>query len=78
MPQIKFEKPMGLKKNCKYYPCHDNIEDCAWCYCPLYPCKNKSRGGYWLKNPKTGKKIWACEKCVWIHRKDVAEKILKE
>ena len=54
-----------MKKDCPYYPCHKQIEICEFCYCPLYPCKNTSRGGYW-KKVKTGR-LWACEKCVYPH-----------
>ncbi|NQU83769.1 MAG: hypothetical protein HQ536_03585 [Parcubacteria group bacterium] len=71
-------KIAGPNKGCKYYPCHDNIEDCTWCYCLIYPCEDESRGGYWLKNLETNKEIWACEKCNWIHQKEVAKKFLKK
>ena len=72
---IKFGKPIGQNKNCRYFPCHDELEDCTFCYCPIYPCLKEERGGYWLKT--NNRKVWACEKCVWIHKKENAKKLLK-
>lgn len=74
----KFGKIIGKNKNCKYFPCHKELEDCTFCYCPIYPCENESRGGYWLRSEKIkGGRVWACEKCIWIHKKENAEEILK-
>lgn len=69
------KEPKGLNEKCAYFPCHDNLEDCTFCFCPLYPCENKSRGGYFLKRPD-GSSVWACEKCIWIHKTENAERIL--
>lgn len=64
---------------CKYFPCHDldeNEFDCRTCYCPIYDIcaekKDKIFGGYWLKDT-----VWACEKCTYIHKKEVVQKIIK-
>ena len=65
-----------INKNCKYYPCHKNIEDCTFCYCPFYPCGKKYRGGKWIKN-KNKKDIWDCTNCTIIHREDVVKKLLE-
>ena len=62
-------------KFCKYYPCHDGLEDCTFCYCPLYPCKNEKRGEY--ISGKTKNKIWSCMNCNWIHKKKTVDKIFK-
>lgn len=72
--------------NCEYYPCHD-LKDmsCQWCYCPFYVyCSNLDEealkvlkkevgiNGYWLERP--GKKpVFACEKCTFPHRPEVAQ-----
>lgn len=53
-------------KNCKYYPCHDNIESCSTCYCPAYPCNLTETGG------KLHKGVWDCSNCTIIHKKNVA------
>ncbi|MCL2342194.1 MAG: hypothetical protein FWC53_04055 [Firmicutes bacterium] len=67
----------NLREKCKYFPCHtlDKEEfDCRTCYCPFYEVcfarQNGIFGGYWLKNT-----VWACEKCEYIHRHEVVEKI---
>lgn len=73
---LKDNKILGLKKNCKYYPCHSKMEDCTWCYCPFYPCQDISLGKY-IKT-KTGKRIWSCEDCNWIHNKEIAKRVLNE
>ena len=72
------QKP-NLKEKCKYFPCHElsNKEfDCRTCYCPLYKVCSKKKdnkfGGYMLEN-----KVWACEKCSFIHKKEVVEEIIK-
>jgi len=72
------DKP-NLKEKCKYFPCHklDKKEfDCRTCYCPFYTVcstrKNEIFGGYLLKNT-----VWACEKCEYIHRHDVVERIVE-
>lgn len=77
IPKVEGSNPSSptknLNKNCPYYPCHDGLEDCTFCFCPFYPCGDKEKGGYWKKN------IWCCENCRWIHKKETADKIkLKE
>lgn len=55
---------------CKYFPCHEGLEDCVFCYCPYYPCKDKERGKY----TKVGnKRVWDCTECVWIHKKETVD-----
>jgi Zn-finger protein len=62
-----------INKNCSSYPCHDinKLEDCTFCYCPLYPCEVKERGKY-LENG-----YWDCSKCTWIHEKIVVDNIFQ-
>jgi Zn-finger protein len=50
-----------IKKDCKCYPCHKNMDDCSFCYCPLYPCRIKETGG------KLYKGIWDCSNCTILH-----------
>ncbi len=68
-------EPLGIDKGCKYHPsCHyPNLEDCTFCYCPFYPCEDKSTGGKWIEGA-----IWSCKDCNWIHRTEVASKVLEE
>ena len=66
----------GIDKDCKYFPCHDELEDCSFCYCPFYPCNNPDTGGFEKNSSSTGKKVWACSSCTFIHKKDYTRKIL--
>jgi len=62
-----------IDKECAYYKCHKELEDCTFCYCPIYPCKIEGLGEYvtvW-KN----KKIWDCSKCNIIHDKKIVKKL---
>lgn len=61
-------------KACKFYPCHKKLEDCAFCYCPFYPCLNNKRGSY-VYSPKLKKNIWSCQDCSWIHKKKTVDGI---
>lgn len=60
---------IGPKKECEYYPCHNNHQSCTFCYCPFYPCGEGSTGGKWIKN----KGVWSCEDCEWIHNMKTAQ-----
>ena len=55
-----------LNKKCKYYPCHEGLEDCTYCYCPIFPCEDETLGK-WIKNGK--KKIWDCSNCIIFHKR---------
>ena len=69
---MKIEK---MNKACAYYPCHKILEDCTFCYCPFYPCLDKSLGKY-VYSEKSKNGVWSCQECNWIHRKKVVEEIL--
>lgn len=62
---------MRVNKFCKYFPCHKGLEDCTFCYCPLYPCNDENRGKY-IRG-----KVWSCEDCNWIHQKKIVDKIFR-
>lgn len=64
----------GLIGVCKYYPCHHgDLEDCTFYCCPFYPCGDESAGDKWIKGT-----TWSCEDCSWIHRTEVAGRVLRE
>ena len=64
-----------IKNDCQYYPCHEGLEDCTYCYCPLYPCKDEELGK-WTQS-KNGK-IWDCSDCNILHKRKIKwNKILK-
>lgn len=63
-----------INEACKFFPCHKDMEDCTFCYCPFYPCKKETLGAY----VKIGnKRIWDCSNCAWIHQKDVVDRIFE-
>ncbi len=59
----------GYNKECEFYPCHSNLQNCTFCYCPFYPCGDSSTGGKWIKN----KGVWSCEDCEWVHQDKTVE-----
>lgn len=76
MKNLIAENNKRLNKACKFYPCHDKLEDCTFCYCPFYSCGNTKRGK--LITNAEGREIWDCSKCEWIHKKSVVDKIFNE
>jgi Zn-finger protein len=72
-----------INKVCSSYPCHEGLEDCTFCYCPLYPCGNEIYGGKYLTIYQGTEKykIWDCSGCNWVHKKNFVDEayiILKE
>jgi Zn-finger protein len=41
-------------------------------------CGDESTGGRYVVSEKTGKDVWSCKNCEWIHKKEVVVKILPE
>lgn len=69
------EKGAGPEEDCEYYPCHFQGQDCTWCYCPFYPCHDSTTGGRYKKSAKTGRKVWSCIDCHWVHGAKVSRAI---
>jgi Zn-finger protein len=65
------------RRNCEYYPCHFEGQDCTFCFCPLYPCNDERTGGKYVKS-STGGKVWSCVDCTIIHEPEVAQEMLNE
>ena len=59
-----------LDTECKFYPCHKGLEDCTFCYCPIYPCGYEEFGKF--IEGKNGK-VWDCSDCVVFHKKKIIE-----
>ena len=56
---------------CQYYPCHHfEGQDCTFCFCPLYPCKDPELGRF--IRSRRGKRLWSCVDCTLVHRPSVA------
>ena len=65
-------------KRCEYFPCHKGIAkeefNCLFCYCPLYPLKDKCGGNYtYLENG-----IKSCMNCNKPHTLNGYEHIQKQ
>ncbi len=66
---------LRINQACEHFPCHKELEDCTFCYCPLYPCMNEERGGKYLRVGR--RRVWDCSECSWIHQKIVVDKIFE-
>ncbi len=63
------------RRDCEYYPCHFEGQDCTFCFCPFYPCNDTRTGGRYVES-STGKMVWSCIDCTIIHDPGVAQEIL--
>ncbi len=63
-----------INKACKYLPCHEHLEDCTFCFCPFYPCREEGLGKY-VYSSRLNKKVWSCKDCEWIHRRKTVDRI---
>ena len=70
---LKDETPKGPDNDCPYFPCHETLEACDFCYCPFYPCADGITGGEWIKD----KDVWSCQHCDWIHLEDPCKVVRK-
>lgn len=64
-------------KDCKYYPCHEAIEElnCLFCYCPMYRM-DSCLGQPVFKETKNGV-IKDCSGCTFPHCADNYEAIMQ-
>jgi Zn-finger protein len=60
-----------IDKSCQFFPCHRGLEDCTFCYCPIYPCADQSLGE-WILDIRKGK-VWDCSKCIKFHGKNAQQ-----
>ncbi|WP_202319408.1 cysteine-rich small domain-containing protein [Archaeoglobus neptunius] len=65
----------GPALECNYYPCHFDGQDCSICFCPFYPCLIYQLGGE-LVVSSSGRYVWSCKNCTWIHEKENVEEIV--
>ena len=61
---------------CKYYPCHEGIEEinCLFCYCPLHHLEYCPGTPAYIDTP--GGRIKDCSSCTFPHRAENYEKII--
>ena len=64
-------------KDCKYYPCHNGVEElnCLFCFCPFYS-KEDCPGNPVFKE-KDGKRLKTCMNCTFPHKAENYEEIMK-
>src|SRR3989338_9112249 len=65
-----------INKACSYFPCHEDLEDCTFCYCPFYPCQEEGLGRY-VYSSRLKKKVWSCKDCDWIHQRKTVDRIYR-
>lgn len=55
-------------RDCKYFPCHEGLEDfnCLFCYCPLYSRKHCPGNFTWIQ--KGDVMIKNCMNCTFPHK----------
>lgn len=73
---LKRQVLQGVKtgRDCKYYPCHFEGQDCTFCFCPFYPCLDEKRGKFIVGKKK--KRVWTCKDCNDIHNQEIVERII--
>ncbi len=60
-------------RDCEYYPCHFEGQDCTYCFCPFYPCEDEAKGEYIIG--RKGSRVWTCKNCSDIHQAETVERI---
>ncbi|WP_340818067.1 threonine-phosphate decarboxylase CobD [Methanolobus sp. WCC4] len=66
---------MGSNTDCPYYSCHFEGQDCTFCFCPFYPCKDSRTGGEWIES-SSGGEVWSCLNCKIVHDEHVVDGLL--
>ena len=66
-----------LNGGCKFLPCHEGLQDCNFCFCPIYPCGNLEYGKWLVHRPSTyeSERVWDCSQCTVFHKKENIEKV---
>ena len=64
-------------RECKYYPCHEGIEElnCLFCYCPLYHLENCPGHPSYIE--KNGCMIKVCTACTFPHQPDNYDEVIR-
>lgn len=73
------ENSYGYFENhqCKFYPCHKGQQElnCLFCYCPMFAFPRCLGNPAYIE--QEGKKVKDCSDCVYPHRAENYEKIIK-
>ena len=64
-------------RECKYYPCHEGIEEmnCLFCYCPLYHLENCPGNPSYKE--RDGRRIKVCTACTFPHEPGNYDRIVE-
>lgn len=64
-------------RECKYYPCHEGIENmnCLFCYCPLYHREHCPGNHRYIE--VNNKKVKECVNCTFPHEPQNYEVIIR-
>lgn len=64
-------------RDCKYYPCHEGIEEmnCLFCFCPLYGREHCPGNPEYMISK--GQKIKSCLHCTFPHQAENYEIIMQ-
>ena len=64
-------------RECEFFPCHKGLKDfnCLFCYCPMYRMKNCPGTPEYIQ--VGDKKIKSCEHCIFPHKPENYDKIMK-
>lgn len=65
-------------KECKYYPCHEGIEEmnCMFCYCPMYRIEHCPGNPQYLEK-EDGRRIKVCTNCIFPHKAENYDIVLE-
>lgn len=65
-------------RECKYYPCHEGIEEmnCMFCYCPMYRLEHCPGKPEYVEK-KDGRRIKVCTNCTFPHQAENYDKVLE-
>ncbi len=64
-------------RDCKYYPCHEGIEEmnCLFCYCPMYHLDDCPGDPSYKE--RDGRKIKVCIACTFPHEPDNYDRVIE-
>ena len=74
---MKNSEKFFMNTDCRYYPCHEGIEEinCLFCYCPLYHAEDcPGRPAY---KEKDGHRMKICTGCTFPHEAENYDEVIR-
>lgn len=64
-------------RDCKYFPCHEGLENfnCLFCYCPMYSRKKCPGNPRYIETE--GKKLKVCSDCIFPHCPENYDRVIE-